>query len=92
MFVSDHDETNMGLGWHVDGYSVYGFNLEGETTWEYFNLQEGKVVEVKLGEMDRGIFMPCGISHRVRVRSETRTSMSLVRPGKLNGQEVEFVK
>lgn len=92
MFVSDQDETNMGLGWHVDGYEVYGFNLEGETIWEYFNIQEGKIVEVEVGEMDRGIYMPCGITHRVRVTSETRTSISLVRPGKLNGQAVEFVK
>ena len=88
-FVSDCEGTENTLNWHIDGYEVYAFNVEGNTVWEYFDLDTGKIEEVALGEMDKLIYMPCGISHRVKLMSETRTSMSLVRPGTLNGLRVE---
>lgn len=91
-FCSDCSETGHALNWHVDAYEVYAFNVEGETIWQYFDLDEGKVIDIEMGEMDKVIYMPCGYSHRVRLLSETRTSISLVRPGTLVGQPVHFAR
>ena len=89
-FVSDCPETDGALGWHVDGYHVYAFNVEGNTVWEYFDLDSGSVKSCELNDMDKMIFMPCGVTHRVRILSEGRTSISLVRPGDIDGQRVQY--
>jgi len=73
------------LPWHVDGYDVFAFNMEGETVWEYFCQHEGKVKSIELGEMDKLLYMPCGLTHRVVLKSESRTSVSIVAPGRCNG-------
>jgi|SaaInlStandDraft_1057018.scaffolds.fasta_scaffold131466_2 hypothetical protein len=83
VFVSDNSDTQSALGWHVDPYEVFAFNIEGETVWEYFDIPEGKLKSIQLGAMDKIIHMPCGVSHRVRILSEGRTSISIVRPSKV---------
>jgi len=80
MFVSDNDETQHSLSWHVDGYEVYGFNIEGHTRWDWFDIPTGEIKSIYLGEMDKLIHMPCGYTHRVTILSEGRTSISLVLP------------
>lgn len=89
-FVGDNLESNSSLGWHVDTYQVYAFNIEGETVWEYFSLRSGKIETIELGEMDKMIFMPCGVTHQVKVLSEYRTSLSLVQRGELSGMKLPF--
>ena len=46
--------------------------------------------KIELGEMDKMIFMPCGITHQVKVLSEYRTSLSLVQRGELSGMKLPF--
>ena len=77
MFAGDNDTTVGSLGWHVDDYHVWAFNIEGETEWEYFDLTSGtfKSETVKPGYI---LTMPLGISHRVKVLSEYRTSVSMI--------------
>ena len=77
MFVGDQEETRGSLGWHVDNYHVWAFNIEGETEWEWFDLYDGKFKShvVKPGYI---LTMPLGISHRVKVLSGYRTSISII--------------
>lgn len=86
------DDLSATLPWHCDGYDVFAFNMEGETSWEYFDWYEGKVKSIDLGEMDKLLYMPCGITHRVILRSESRTSVSIVAPGKCNGNPCRWDK
>lgn len=89
-FIGDNEDSNHSLGWHMDPYQVYAFNVEGRTIWEYFSLNDGAIKSVELGELDKMIWMPCGISHQVKVLSEYRTSISLVQQGNLAGLDLPF--
>ncbi len=69
--------NNGTLGWHIDEYHVWAINIEGTTTWSWFDLGEGKV---KTHEMSPGsmMLMPMGISHKVDLVSDDRTSISFI--------------
>ena len=74
-----------GLDWHVDVYWVYAWNVEGHSTWHYFDMIHGEVKSVKVGEMDTVIMMPPGTPHRVTVESPSRISLSITRPASWDG-------
>jgi len=84
------EEASHGLPWHIDQYWVYSWNIEGETTWEYFDMLAGEVKTLELGEMDKMVMMPVGTPHRVLIRSEDRTSISIVRNGSKDGLDHDF--
>ena len=65
------------LGWHIDEYHVWALNIEGITTWSWFDLKEGRVMseDVSPGYM---MIMPMGFSHKVNMVSEDRTSVSFI--------------
>jgi hypothetical protein len=89
-FVGDNIDSNASLGWHVDNYDVYAFNIEGRTVWEYFSLITGEIETVELGEMDKILYMPCGVTHQVKVLTDYRTSLSIVKRGTLSGMKLPF--
>lgn len=84
-------EKPKGLHWHIDDYWVYSWNIEGQTTWHWFDMLEGTIKQEKIGEMDKVMLMPPQTPHTVSVESEYRTSISIVRPqhwdGIKNGSE-----
>ena len=77
MFISD-DTAPGSLWWHVDWYDVFAFNMEGETTWEWFCLRDGCLKSEVLKPLDNVLIMPSGISHRVVLNTPFRASISLV--------------
>lgn len=77
MFISD-DNMQGSLSWHVDWYDVFAFNVEGETTWEWFCLNEGVVKSQIIKPLDNIFIMPSGITHRVVLETPYRASISLV--------------
>ena len=70
-----------GLNWHIDAYWVYSWNVEGNTTWHWFDMRDGTMHQASIGEMDKVMMMPPGTPHMVTIESECRTSLSIVRPG-----------
>ena len=82
--------ASYGLPWHHDQYWVYSWNLEGETTWEYFDMPTGEIKTLHLGEMDQMVMMPIGTPHRVLLRSEDRTSISIVRNGSKDNMDHDY--
>lgn len=76
-FIGMHGATGS-LDWHVDSYHVWAFNLIGTTTWEWFDLKEGRVKEAVLEPMKNVITMPSGVTHRVKLNSEERFSHSFI--------------
>lgn len=74
-----------GLDWHVDMYWVYAWNVEGHSTWHYFDMISGEVKAQKVGEMDTVIMMPPGTPHRITVESSSRISISITRLGQQDG-------
>ena len=70
----------LGLDWHVDAFWVYAWNVEGNTTWHYFDMLDGQMKQAKLGPMDKVVMMPPGTPHRVTVESPSRISLSITRP------------
>ena len=77
MFISD-DTMQGSLHWHVDWYDVFAFNVEGETTWEWFDMYEGCVKSIILKPLDNVLIMPSGYTHRVILNTPERASISLV--------------
>jgi len=80
MFMSMEGICNGSLTWHVDDYHVWAFNIEGETTWEYFSLLTGKIESVRLKPYENIITMSSRVSHRVIIHTETRASISMIQP------------
>jgi hypothetical protein len=77
MFVGHCSDQNATLGWHYDDYHVWAFNIEGVTEWEWFQTHTGKFESVVL-EPGYILTMPLGMTHRVKMISEERTSISLI--------------
>ena len=80
MFASDGAHATGSLEWHIDGYHVFAFNIEGVTEWEWFDLGTGKIKSVVLEPKKNIITMPSGISHRVKLLTEHRMSVSIIKP------------
>lgn len=82
MFVGLHEGANSSLGWHVDSYEVWAFNIMGTTKWTWFEIDNGAGMQGQIREqiVEPGhmFFMPKGISHMVDVLSEERTSISII--------------
>lgn len=79
MFASD-GETSLGsLNWHIDGYHVWAFNIEGVTEWEWFDIHEGKIKSIVLEPKKNMITMPSGVTHRVILHTPYRMSVSIIR-------------
>jgi len=76
-FVGQNENCSGSLSWHVDGYHVWAFNIEGETEWEWFDIIEGKLKKQNITPGNI-LTMPMGVTHRVKVLSDTRTSASIV--------------
>lgn len=73
-----HCESNDGtLGWHIDEYHVWALNIEGTTTWSWFDLVQGKVLseDISPGSM---MIMPMGVTHKVDLVTQERTSISFI--------------
>ena len=83
-FCSMEDGTHGTLQWHMDGYNVYAFNLEGTTEWEWFDLVEGKIKSIIVRANENMVVMPSFITHRVNLLSDSRVSISMVRPALLS--------
>ena len=77
MFIGHCAGANNTLSWHFDDYYVWAFNIEGVTEWDWFRCQTGEVETFRL-EPGYIITMPLGVSHRVRMISEHRTSISII--------------
>jgi hypothetical protein len=84
MFACLGDGTNGTLDWHMDGYFVYAFNIEGTTEWEWFDLGEGEKMRIRIEPKKNMIMMPAFVTHQVHLLSETRVSVSFVRTARLN--------
>lgn len=75
--IAGHGPNDNGsLGWHIDKYDVWGFNIEGITRWSWFDLHEGKVMS-QVVEPGYIISMPIGIPHKVDLITDTRVSVGL---------------
>ena len=83
-FCSLPDGSHGTLQWHMDGYNVYAFNLEGTTEWEWFDLLDGKVKSIIVEANKNIVVMPSLITHRVNLLSDSRVSISMVRPALLS--------
>jgi len=79
MFASDAVTTTGSLNWHIDGYHVWAFNIEGTTEWEWFDIQEGRLKSIVLEPKKNMISMPSGVTHRVKLITEHRMSVSIIR-------------
>jgi hypothetical protein len=77
MFCGQSEGNDGSLGWHFDDYYVWAFNIEGLTKWEWFDPKTGEIKSLKL-EPGYILTMPMGITHRVIILSEERTSVSLI--------------
>lgn len=77
MFIGHCEGQNSTLGWHFDDYYVWAFNIEGVTEWQWFCCQSG---EIKKQVLEPGyiLTMPLGVTHRVEMLSEHRTSISII--------------
>ena len=82
MFIGLHEGANSSLGWHVDNYEVWAFNILGATKWTWFEISgaEGHRGEIREQIVEPGhiFFMPKGVSHKVDVLSDERTSISII--------------
>lgn len=85
-FVGMHPEETGSLNWHVDDYHVWAFNIEGTTEWEWFDLASRGTFKSQVIEPGFILTMPLGISHRVKVLSDYRTSISIITRYGQNGQ------
>jgi hypothetical protein len=79
MFASDAETTIGTLNWHIDGYHVYAFNIEGTTEWQWFDIHEGKIKSIVLEPKKNMITMPSGVTHRVILHTPYRMSVSIIR-------------
>jgi len=77
MFIGHCDGYNGTLGWHFDDYHVWAFNIEGVTEWQWFCCRSGKI-EKRVLEPGYILTMPLGVTHRVKMLSEHRTSISII--------------
>jgi len=77
MFIGQCDGCNKTLGWHFDDYHVWAFNIEGVTEWQWFDCRSGEIQKQVL-EPGYIITMPLGVTHRVEMISEYRTSISII--------------
>ena len=77
MFIGQCEGSNDTLGWHWDSYHVWAFNVDGVTEWQWFDNISGQV-ETQVLEPGYIITMPYGITHRVQMVSDSRTSISLI--------------
>lgn len=77
MFCGQAEGNDGSLGWHFDDYYVWAFNTDGVTRWEWFDPSKG-AIESQVLEPGYIITMPLGITHRVVILSEERTSVSLI--------------
>lgn len=80
LFMGTHEKCNNSLGWHVDDYNVWGFNITGVTKWTWWSIAhpEKGVLKEQIVEPGHIITMPRGVSHKVDVLSEERTSISII--------------
>ena len=77
MFIGHCEGANDALNWHWDDYHVWAFNVEGVTEWQWFDPATGQI-EKQVLEPGYILTMPYGITHQVRMISETRTSVSMI--------------
>lgn len=83
MFASDGVHTTGSLNWHIDGYHVFAFNIEGVTEWEWFDLETGQIQSIILEPKKNMITVPSGVSHRVKLITDHRMSLSIIREAKV---------